>query len=130
MQSAIEKELANRIYALRYATANHDRGVVWGMILSCIPVPPISILAIIISYINLNLIKAGKLKEEERGIIMKSLYLATAMLTLGIIFVYMIYNFWVGVNIASFIDALRYGVDSLIEVLKRYLSIGQKINIV
>ena len=100
------------------------------MILSCIPVPPISILAIIISYINLNLIKAGKLKEEERGIIMKSLYLATAMLTLGIIFVYMIYNFWVGVNIASFIDALRYGVDSLIEVLKRYLSIGQKINIV
>ena len=120
MQSAIEKELANRLYALRYAAANHDRGVVWGMVLSFIPVPPISILAIIISLINFKLLQAGKLKEEERSMIIKALSIATGMLVLGSFFVYMIYSFWIGLNVTSLIDAFRHSANSIIEALKSY----------
>ncbi len=126
MQSAIEKELANKLYELRHATANHDRGVVWGMVLSCIPVPPISILAIIISLINLNLIKDGKLKVEERGMIIKSLSIAVAMLALGSFFIYMMYSMWMGLNLTSLIDVMRTTVSGIIEVFKNLIPSSQK----
>jgi hypothetical protein len=81
--SAIENELRYRAAAFGRALREHDRGVVIGLILSIVPIPPVAVTAIVINAINSHLLARGRLALRERRLIHVSLILSVANLLLS-----------------------------------------------
>jgi hypothetical protein len=67
--SAIEKEVYDKLIRLRYTLKSHDRGVLFGLLLSICPVFPVPIFGFIISIVNYNLCKSGKLNFSNGRLI-------------------------------------------------------------
>ena len=65
MQSALELELRNLLFRLRNWLFRHDRAVLFGVALCCVPFPPANLLGLGITVVNLLLVRAGRLDRSE-----------------------------------------------------------------
>lgn len=68
-ESAIERELRGLASNFKFGLHGHDRGVLIGLALACIPIPPMCVLGLLVTLWNLKLWKEGKLELHERNII-------------------------------------------------------------
>lgn len=88
--SAIERELQNGFIRLRGFFKSHDRGVVLGLIFSCIPLPPLALIGFFISLLNLWIWKNHKLNYDEIKIIRPALMIAALNILLGTLILYFV----------------------------------------
>lgn len=68
-ESAIEKELRGWLVSFRFELSGHDRGVLLGLVLSCVPMQPMCGLGLLISLWNLKLWRNRKLELHEGKLI-------------------------------------------------------------
>jgi len=87
MQSALEKEIHSRLLVLTSWMRSHDRGVLFALLLSVPPLPPIPFLGFILSLLNLWLWKNERLDQSEGGVIKFSIFLSLATSFLGLFLV-------------------------------------------
>jgi hypothetical protein len=88
--SVLEQELTRKIHAFRAELATHDRAVIVGFFLSLFPIPPVSLLGLIISLFNYGLYKNGKLELSERKMILSGIALGVITLLIGCLFFYFV----------------------------------------
>jgi len=82
--SAIEHEAREWIARLRVELRTRDRGVLLGLLLSVVPIPPVALMGIVIDALNLRLLTRGRLAASERRLVRFSLILGLASFALGI----------------------------------------------
>src|SRR5579859_7641187 len=83
--SAIEQEARERVARLRIELRTRDRGVLLGLLLSVVPVPPVALMGIAVDTINLRLVARGRLDVRERRLVCISLTLGVVSLALSIV---------------------------------------------
>lgn len=83
--SAIEHEAREWIARLRVEIRTRDRGVLLGLLLSLVPVPPVALMGIAIDAVNLRLLARGRLAASERRLVRISLILGLASFVLGVV---------------------------------------------
>jgi hypothetical protein len=83
--SAIEHETREWIARLRIEIRTRDRGVLLGLFLSVVPVPPVALMGIAVDTMNLRLLARGRLAARERRLVRNSLILGLVSFALGVV---------------------------------------------
>lgn len=91
-RSPFEAELLAGATALRGWHRQHDRYVLIGLAVSLIPLPPASVVALLMARINSRFIREGKLPEHEAKIIRVSVILACIGLAVFCALAFFIYS--------------------------------------
>ena len=89
-RSVLEQELTRKVHAFRAELATHDRAVIVGFFLSLFPIPPVSLLGLIISLFNYWLFKNGKLELSERKMILAGIVLGVITSAIGCLFFFFV----------------------------------------
>lgn len=89
--SALEIELVNALHNFRSWLGQHDRGVLLGVTLSCIPLPPVAVIGFLVGCANYYLVKREKLQISEARLIGIGLFAAVINVTvISLLFLYII----------------------------------------
>ena len=64
MQSALEREILDFLGRLKYRVSQCDRGVVLGLLLSIVPIPPAPFIGLLISVVNAYFLRSGRLDKS------------------------------------------------------------------
>lgn len=86
MQSALEKEILDFLATLKQRLKQRDRGVVMGLLLAIVPIPPAPMIGLLIAIMNMLLLKHGRIPEENSGWIKASLVFSVINITILILF--------------------------------------------
>ena len=97
MPSAIEDSFESHATSVRAFLRSHDRGVIAGLALCCTPIPPAPLVGLLISLVNLYLLRSGKLPACERRTVLIALAVGTLNLMLAAVIVVSGYRAAVGV---------------------------------
>lgn len=84
MKSAIEQSIEALLMNVRDGVRTHDRGVVFGLLLTCIPFLPVTCFGLFITCWNYILYKYGRLDITERRLISAAFYIGTFNIILGV----------------------------------------------
>lgn len=117
-RSAIEEALAQSLRGLSFTIEDHDRGVVAGLLLSCVPILPLPVLGLAITLVNRALLRRGRLDLSERALLHRALWMGGINTVLGFVLAFAIgrivfglewsrYVGWVASLLQSFWDLLR-----------------------
>jgi hypothetical protein len=68
--SALELELIGLSKKFSTWRKKQDRGVLVGVLLSCVPLPPVSLLGLVVGLANFFLIKTGRLIVNEKNLVL------------------------------------------------------------
>lgn len=82
-KSAIEKELFDAALNLKSWINSHDRGVIIGVLMACIPLLPVTTLGLILCVFNKILLNQGKLNLYEAQLIKNGIIISIGNLMLG-----------------------------------------------
>lgn len=88
--SAFEKEFTNCFYKFVDWLQRHDRFVLFTLLLSVSPLPPAPIIAIILSILQLQFIKSGKLDQKEKRLLKLALLLSFANILISVSIIFMV----------------------------------------
>lgn len=83
-QSAFEKEMDRAAATFSAWTRSHDRGVMLGLLLGGIPVPPINLAGLMLTSFNYYLLRVKKLDYREARLIRISALVAVISLTISV----------------------------------------------
>ena len=83
MKSAIEESIETLLSNIRAGFRTHDRGVVFGLLLSCVPFLPVTLLGLFITGWNYLLLRQGRLGDSERKLIIAAFYVGAGNTVVG-----------------------------------------------
>jgi len=124
--SAIEKEFTRIIFGLRTWLRRHDRAVIIGLMMSIIPLPPVTVAGILLGLANLMLLKTGKLDRSEKKIIRNGLVFGVLILLLGLVFWYHLYHATTSFHWNVLIDSVTEGIVDFFNFIKRLLNFNDQ----
>ena len=130
--SAIELEILSMIKRFKSWRNGHDRGVVLGLMLSCIPFPPISILGLLVGLFNLLLIQNAKLSSFEKQLVWTGIAISVINSASIIFLIIMIINgvknldLW-GSNFFDYLERL-YSLFGMPDWLHKFIDLRQQTN--
>ena len=123
-QSAIEKEFLNAIKCLRSWIRGHDRGVIIGLMMSIIPIPPITVAGLILGFANLVLLKAGKLDPCERKVIRNGIVIGVLICALGIFLSFYLYDFTAAFHWRDFFGFIKENILDSFNYIKQQFNLS------
>lgn len=85
MQSALEVEIQQRLRDIAIWLRSHDRGVLFALLVSIPPFPPLPILGFVLSLINFWLWRGDRLAASEGQLIKITMVLSVITTALGVI---------------------------------------------
>ncbi len=95
-RSVLEIEALSTLHRWKSAISRHDRAVVLGFVLSLPPLFPVALCGFLLSSLNYSLWKQGKLELFEEGLIKRGLLIGFINLWLGLLLLYVLFNFVLG----------------------------------
>lgn len=84
MQSALEKELNSRFLKFGGWLRSHDRAVLFALLISIPPFPPLPVIGFLLSLVNFWLWKSGALDYSEGRLIKITLALSVLSIVIGV----------------------------------------------
>ncbi len=106
MQSVLEREVRLLLLRWREWAAEHDRAVLFGVLLCCVPFLPVSFLGLLITLGNLVLLRFGKLSPAERPLLIFALVMVAVWMLLWWLLFAMIAQSMIWLSISRFVRAL------------------------
>ena len=106
MQSVLEREVRLLLLRWREWAAEHDRAVLFGVLLCCVPFLPVSFLGLLITLGNLVLLRFGKLSPAERPLLIFALVMVAVWMLLWWLLFAMIAHSVMWLSVARFLRAL------------------------
>ena len=106
--NALEKEVIQLLHTLKSNLSYHDRGVILGLIFSCIPLFPISLFGLLISLLNLYLFKKNKLELGELKLIKLAILIGVINSIFSLLLFVYIYSLVSNINWGSLIEAGKH----------------------
>lgn len=91
-QSAIEREILAFTINLRLWIKGHDRGVLIGLLMACIPIIPVTTMGLLLCIFNKYLIKKSKLDIKENKIVIIGICISLLNLILGTLIVLFMFS--------------------------------------
>lgn len=125
--SALEKELLHSLYNFKSFLRAHDRGVIMGCMLSCVPVPPVTALGLLVGVANKHLLKKGKLDIYEKGLVRAGLWIGTVNLILGFLAVFFLFKLGSSVEWGSLLAGAKEQLSAFFDFIKSHLNFFQTI---
>ena len=117
-KSKLEEEVVEKLIALKFAIARHDRGVIFGFILSLLPIFPSAIFGTLVGWFNFRLVDSGKLDAHEAGLVRKGLLIGSINSVISIVLLYFLLHFLNEVGWQQFAQSL---IDSLWQFFSKLL---------
>ena len=102
--SALGKEIQNTLIRLNGFFKSHDKAVLFGLLLGCVPLFPVALTGMIISLLNLWLWKNKKLEYAEIKIIRPALLIAILNILLGILLLHYLLTIIFGLDWINLIN--------------------------
>ena len=125
--SALEKELLNSLLNFRSWLRGHDRGVIIGCAISCIPLPPITLIGLIVGYANHIFLKNGKLDNYEKRLIKIGIVIGIVNLVIGLGLVIYLFKSASSVEWTSLLSLAKDQVGVFFDYIKHHLNFFQRI---
>jgi hypothetical protein len=120
--SAIEIEFLKLIKNTRLWLKSHDRGVMFGVVLSSIPLPPISILGILVGMANLFLIETSRLNGYEKKLVWYGILIAIVNTILMIILTFQFFQIAKSMDLKIIQSALDQQITILEKIAQWYIN--------
>ncbi len=117
-KSKLEEEVVAKIVALKFAIARHDRAVIFGFILSLLPIFPSAIFGTLVGLFNFRLVACGKLEAQEAGLVRKGILIGSINSVISIVLLYWLLHFLNEVGWQQFTHSL---LDSLWQFFSQLL---------
>jgi len=89
-KSKLEEEFLQKLAAMKTNIGLHDRGVIFGFILSLFPIFPSALFGVVIGYLNLSLLKSGKLHLSETSLVRRGLLIGVINTVISVVLLYFI----------------------------------------
>ena len=117
-QSAIEKELLGLIFNLRNSIRNHDRGVLIGFLMCCVPILPVTTIGLTVCLLNLYLINLGKLETTETKLIKMGLLISLLNLILGAVIFIVFYKSIISIDSMQIVIVIKNVYLSVLDFIR------------
>jgi hypothetical protein len=121
--SALEKELISFLYNFRSWLRSHDRGVLIGVVISCIPIPPITLVGLLVGCANHYFQKNGKLGVYENRIIKIGLVIGIVNLVIGLGIVFLLFKSASSIEWTSLLSLAKEQISYFFDYVKSHLNI-------
>ena len=118
-ESAIERDLRSRLDRLALSLRGHDRGVVLGALLCACPLPPTAVAGLVVSVINLGLIRSGKLSSRELPFVRASLLVGATAFAIGSLAIFFLVSKLGAAAFEALLHAIRRVEETLLPGLAR-----------
>lgn len=109
-KSAIEVELLGFLQNFKHRIQKHDTGVLFGVAMSCVPIPFISLIGLFVGLMNRHLVRSRKLDIFENGLISTGIIISLAVTTA---------SFAAGIFIFSYLSHIDH--ESAVAILQDLL---------
>ena len=119
MESRLESVLALKLMALRQYIASKDRGVLFGAFFAFIPMFPSCFVGVVISLLNLYLLRKSELDRSHTRLVVSSFLTGLTFSTAWVVFFFF---FSPGDIIGSAVRAIETSVDKLISIIEAILA--------
>lgn len=112
--SALGKEIQETLIRLSSFFKSHDKAVLLGLLLGCVPFFPIPLIGMIISLLNLWLWKNKKLEADEIKIVRPALLVAFLNILIGILLLHYLLTIIFGLDWINLINRWQLWVKDFI----------------
>ena len=112
--SVLESTVRQSLYAARRTLLSHDRGVLLGILLSLVPIPPLPVFGLIINLANWTFLRSGRLPQSERGAVRLGLLLAIVNSVIVTVLVTILVRWAGSVQWTNVLASLPHALTSLL----------------
>lgn len=93
-KSKLEEVVLEKLMTLKTDIARHDRGVMFGFLLSLLPIFPSALFGTVVGVFNFQLVESGKLNKFESNLIRKGLILGAINSIISLVMLYFLVHFF------------------------------------